>query len=168
MLLRCFAKMLGKPVDQHGVAIVDFQNNGSPGAFVGLARAFEIPWMLICDNDTEGKRFIKQVEDRAVTGLELTKLVRPLPVDGITWERYLFRNGFAQEYMQLAEARGIVMNKNIGDDGFEEELMSHVEKDKTGYASGLVEKLAATGAGPERVPDFLKECIRDVIDKVAT
>ena len=46
LLLRYFADLLGSSLDQAGVTIIDFQNNGSPGAFVSLARAFEIPWKI--------------------------------------------------------------------------------------------------------------------------
>src|SRR3990172_9886423 len=64
LLIRYFAELLDKPLDQSGVTVIDFQNNGSPGAFVGLARPFEIPWIMICDNDDAGKDFIKQVKSR--------------------------------------------------------------------------------------------------------
>jgi putative ATP-dependent endonuclease of the OLD family len=49
LLLRYFAGLMGTPLDQAGVTVIDYQNNGSPGAFVGLARAFEIPWLMICE-----------------------------------------------------------------------------------------------------------------------
>ena len=67
LLFRYFAELLGTPLDQAGVAVIDFQNNGSPGAFVGLARVFEIPWIMVCDNDDAGKDFIKQVKKRGLT-----------------------------------------------------------------------------------------------------
>ena len=71
LLLRYFAELLGTPLDQAGVTIIDFQNNGSPGAFVGLARAFEIPWIMVCDNDDAGKDFVKQVKKRGLTDEEI-------------------------------------------------------------------------------------------------
>jgi putative ATP-dependent endonuclease of OLD family len=103
LLLRYFAELLKTPLDQFGITIIDFQNNGSPGAFVGLARTFEIPWIMICDNDDEGKKFIKQVEDRGLKEEEIKVLVYPLPEQGVDLEMFLFKNGFAEECKSILE-----------------------------------------------------------------
>jgi putative ATP-dependent endonuclease of the OLD family len=89
LLLRYFAGLMGTPLDQAGVTVIDYQNNGSPGAFVGLARAFEIPWLMICDNDQGGKDSIRQVQNRGLTAPEINQLVRPLPEAGMDWEMFL-------------------------------------------------------------------------------
>jgi putative ATP-dependent endonuclease of OLD family len=103
LLFRYFAELLGTPLDQAGVSVIDFQNNGSPGAFVGLARVFEIPWVMVCDNDDAGKDFVKQVKKRGLTDQEIKKLVRPLPGDGVDLESFLLKNGFAGEYESILE-----------------------------------------------------------------
>ncbi len=64
LLLRYFSELLSTPLDNAGVSVIDFQNNGSPGAFVALARAFGIPWIMLCDSDDQGKGFIQQDERR--------------------------------------------------------------------------------------------------------
>lgn len=101
LLLKYFAEIMGKPLDNVGVTVIDFQNNGSPGTFVALARAFEIPWILVCDNDKAGKDFVKQVQSRGLKGAEVEEYVRRLPEDGITFEEFLFKNGFASEYKSI-------------------------------------------------------------------
>ena len=78
LLLRYFADLIGKPFDQMGISVIDFQNNGSPGAFVALARAFEIPWIMICDNDSGGKDFVRQVKERGLTDEEIEELIHLL------------------------------------------------------------------------------------------
>ncbi|MCJ7668286.1 MAG: AAA family ATPase [Anaerolineae bacterium] len=103
LLLRYFAELLETPLDQAGVTVIDFQNNGSPGAFVGLARAFEIPWIMLCDNDDGGKKFVEQAKKRGLTDEEMKSLARPLPGDGVDLELFLFKNGFAEEYKSILE-----------------------------------------------------------------
>jgi len=165
LLLRYFAELSGKPLDQVGVTVIDFQNNGSPGAFVGLARAFEIPWIMVCDNDDEGRKFIKQVKDRGLTDEEINELVRLLPGEEVDLEMFLVKNGFAQEYIQIFAERNVSLSKKQSEEGFEDEIASIIRKDKTRYTVALIERLRATGADMSRVPQFLKKAIEDTIFK---
>ncbi|MGB0383605.1 MAG: ATP-dependent nuclease [Ardenticatenaceae bacterium] len=105
LLLRYFSELLGQSFDQAGITVIDFQNNGSPGAFVGLARAFEVPWIMVCDNDDEGQRFVRQLQNRGLTDQEIKALVRPLPGDGTDFETFLVKNGFAEEYQAILNER---------------------------------------------------------------
>lgn len=165
LLLRYFAELLGIPLDQVGVAVIDFQNNGSPGAFVGLARVFEIPWIMLCDNDDEGNKFIKQVKYRGLTDEVIKELVRPLPGKGVDLEKFLVKNGFAQEYVQILDERNISLSKKEAEVGFKDEIASRIRTDKTGYTIALIEKLRAAGTDKSRVPGFLGTAIKDVIAK---
>jgi len=167
LLLRYFAELLGKPLDQVGVTVIDFQNNGSPGVFVGLARAFEIPWIMVCDSDDEGNKFIKQVKDRGLTNEEINELIRPLPEKGVDLELFLVKNGFALEYRQILVKRDVSLTKKEGEGGFEDEIALKIGGDsKRRYAIALIEKLRAAGADESRVPEFLGTAIKDIIAKV--
>jgi len=165
IVLRYFAELLEKPLDQAGVTVIDFQNNGSPGAFVGLARSFEIPWIMICDNDGAGKNFTKEVKNRGLTDEELNELVRPLPEEGMDLELFLVKKGFSQEYLQILKDRNIKLTKREDEDGFEDEIASKIRNDKTGYAIALIEKLREAGADKSRVPEFLATVIEGIIAK---
>ena len=168
LLLRYFAELLEKPLDYTGVAVIDFQNNGSPGAFVGLARAFGIPWIMVCDNDSEGEKFIKQVKDRGLTQEECSELVRPLPGKDVNLEKFLVNNGFAGEYRQILEERKVNLTTKEGEAEFEDEIISLIGTDKTGYTTALIEKLRAAGADESRVPQFFSTAINDIIAKTAS
>lgn len=113
LLLRYFAELLETPLDEAGVSIIDFQNNGSPSAFVDLARAFEIPWILICDNDDKGKEFVEQVKNHELTEKEFEFLARLLPEPNTDLELYLFENGFAEEYKSILEGIARTSTKNL-------------------------------------------------------
>ena len=166
LLLRYFAELLGKSLDQAGIAVIDFQNNGSPGAFVGLARAFEIPWIMVCDNDNERDKFIKQVKDRGLTDEKINELIRPLPERGVDLELFLVKNGFALEYRQILAERNVSLSKKEAEVGFKDEIASKIRTDKTGYTIALIEKLRSAGADESRVPEFLGTAIKDIIAKV--
>ena len=165
LLIRYFAELLGIPLDQAGVTVIDFQNNGSPGAFVGLARAFEIPWIMIFDNDDAGKGFAKQVKNRGLTGEKLNELVRPLPEEGMDLEMFLVENGFTPEYTQILAERNVSLTHKEGEVGFKDEIASKIRGDNTGYTIALIEKLRAAGADKSRVPPFLEAAIKDIIAK---
>jgi putative ATP-dependent endonuclease of OLD family len=160
LLFRFFADLLDTPLDRAGVAVIDFQNNGSPGAFVGLARCFQIPWLMVCDNDAAGKTFVKQVRERGATDPQ----IRPLPDDGMDLELFLAKNGFEAEYTQLLAARRIALTKKSGQLGFVEEVAAKVRGgDKVEYVAGLIEKLRQTGATSTRVPKHFADAIVEAI-----
>jgi len=165
LIFRYFSELLEKPLDQAGVSIIDFQNNGSPGAFVALAKAFEIPWIMTCDNDAAGKDFIEQVKKRGVKSEEIQLLVYPLPEDGMDLELFLIKNGFIEEYQEILSARNIRLTKNPGDTGFNDEVASILRNDKTTYSLSLIEKLNFKGATASRVPDFYVKIINEIVNK---
>lgn len=167
LLLRYFAELLEIPLDQAGVTLIDFQNNGSPGAFVGLARVLEIPWIMVCDNDDQGKKFIEQVKKRGLTDNEIDEHVRLIPGEGFDLEIFLLKNGFARDYVQILAERNVHLTKKDNDAGFEDELADSMRKDKTGCVIALIEKMRAEGADQSRVPKFFGQAIRDIIAKVA-
>ena len=67
LLLHAVGVALGYDLDQHGVAVIDFQNNGNPGVYAGLADALGIPWVMITDGDAEGIKFHRQLIKRGFT-----------------------------------------------------------------------------------------------------
>lgn len=167
LLLRYFAGLLGKPLDQYGITVIDFQNNGSPGAFVRLARAFEIPWILVCDNDDAGEGFIKQVEACGLLPTEITTLARRLPEKNMDLELFLVKNGFEQEYLQIFSEQKIVLSKKKGEVSYEDEIASKIRTEKTEFIVALIEKLRAANSDAKRVPPFLAAIINDIIAKAS-
>jgi len=166
LLIRYFADLLEKPLDQASITVIDFQNNGSPGAFVGLARAFEIPWIMLCDNDDAGRGFINQVKKRGLTEKEIKDLIRPLPEKGMDLEIFLVRNGFIAEYTEIIAEKNIRLSKNKCEVGFEDEIAKIIKEEKTYYTIKLIEKLREEGTNKSKIPQFFKDIINDIISKV--
>jgi len=100
ILLRYFSELLSVPFDQSGVSIIDFQNNGNLGSFILLARAFDIKWMLTCDNDDQGKLFVQVAKAHIPIGDDQNTYIRALPKKYIDLEQFMFRF-FASQYLDL-------------------------------------------------------------------
>ena len=165
LIIRYFADLLGMPLDPAGITVIDFQNNGSAGTFVGLARVFEIAWVMFCDNDQAGQRFVREVEARGLTAAELNDQARLIPGPGMDFERFLSHNGFVQEYAAILNERGVALTKSPGTAGYEDEVAGLVQRDKTGTAFLLIQKLRASGATAARVPSFFQTLIQDALRK---
>ena len=87
-ILRAVAENFGCPADVHGIAVIDYQNNGSPGAFAALAPALEYLWSMLCDGDKGGNEHVEQLRSHHFTEDEIADRVTQLPA-GIDLERLI-------------------------------------------------------------------------------
>lgn len=87
-VLGAVAEKLGCPLDAHGIALIDYQNNGSPGAFAALARALDYPWAMICDGDNGGDDHIDQLRSHYFSEAEIADHVTQLN-RGVDLERLI-------------------------------------------------------------------------------
>jgi putative ATP-dependent endonuclease of OLD family len=166
MLIRQFAEMQRKPLDNYGISIIDFKNNGSAGSFVALARAFHIPWVMFCDNDQAGKGYVEEVKKRGFDDGEISEKIRLLPEDGMDLELFLTKNGFERQYEQILRENGKPLTKKTGEDGFMEEIACRVREKKTEYALALIQKMKHLHMDEKNVPALISELINDIISKV--
>jgi len=162
-IVRFFAEILGNPLDCNGIAVIDYRNNGSAGLFVGLARTFEIPWLMLCDNDDQGKNSIKEVKNRGASEAQNATKIRLWPNSCKDLEEFLIKNGFINEYAELIADNGKKLKNKSGDAGYEEEVLKIIHDDKVGYAYGLISKLREKGMEKNRVPSFLTTLINDAV-----
>ena len=165
LLVKYFAELMNKSLDQYGVTVIDYQNNGSPGIFVALSRTYDIHWIMLTDSDNQGKNHIKQVRDRGLTDEEMHDLVRELPIENAGLEMYLCKNGFAQEYIEILEDEGIRLTNKSGDAGFEKEIVEKIDHNKLTYMHALIDKLKVKGADKSRIPKFFEKAIVDIMTK---
>ena len=162
-ILHYFAELLGKRLDDACVTVIDFQNNGSIGAFVSVARNFDLPWIMVSDGDAEGQSFARTAADKCSTPAEATERVRVLPE--LDLELFLIKNGFAAEYRDILAARGVAHTKPLGDPGSAEEIAEQARHRKVECATDLVRQLRSSNTDASRVPKFLADVIRDIVAK---
>jgi putative ATP-dependent endonuclease of OLD family len=164
--MRYFGELLGAPFDFAGISLIDYRNNGSAGAFVRLARALQFPWLMICDNDDQGRNSVREAKTCGLTDAEVGKHARVLPGVGTDLESFLFTNGFADELVELISEARHTLTKKVGEAGYEEEVLKILRGDKTGFSLGLISKLRQKRAGKNRVPAFIGSAIEDLLSMV--
>jgi putative ATP-dependent endonuclease of OLD family len=79
LLINAIAAAMQWPLDAHGVSVIDFQNCGSPGVYVALAEALQIPWHMIADGDAAGDDFYEQIVGRGFLPTDLVSRFDRLP-----------------------------------------------------------------------------------------
>ena len=162
-LLHHFAQLKGTPLDEAGISIIDFQNNGSLRSFICLAKSFEIPWIMMCDNDEEGKKYVEQVHAFGFSEGEMKKLTYAIPEENADLELFLSKNGFADEYLEMFAEQNIAIIKQSSDHGYFEELAMQLRKSKTYYCNELINSLNRKQSDKSRVPEFISTVIDSAI-----
>ena len=76
LIVHAIAHALDYDLDQHGVAVIDAQNNGNPATFAALARALGIPWLAVFDGDDTGRKYIRAICNRGFVKDEVDQRVQ--------------------------------------------------------------------------------------------
>lgn len=92
-ILGAIAEKLGCPLDAHGISVIDYQNNGNPGAFAALARGLEFSWAMVCDGDKGGDDHLAQLKTHHFSDDEIKERVTQL-AKGVDLERLLISSAF--------------------------------------------------------------------------
>lgn len=94
LLVNALARALDYDLDQHGVAVIDAQNNGNPVTFAALARALAIPWLAVFDGDDQGQN---SSGTSVVVDFPLTTSPRGVePIPKVIWKRNSWPTGSAR------------------------------------------------------------------------
>jgi putative ATP-dependent endonuclease of OLD family len=79
VLLHAIGRALGYPLDRHGIAVIDFQNNGDAAVYPALATSFAIPWWMVTDGDDEAIKFRAQIHKRGFSEQDIASRFSTLP-----------------------------------------------------------------------------------------
>ena len=75
------ADILGKNLNRYGIRLVEYSQAGGPGMFIKAANSLGIRWHVVTDNDQEGMKYAKSVEENVKDKTKiydyLTKLNSP-------------------------------------------------------------------------------------------
>jgi putative ATP-dependent endonuclease of OLD family len=153
VLYNAVMEMLGQPLDRNGVAVIDYQNNGEPVAFVCLARALGFPWVLTCDGDQAGNTVMNRLrEDAEITPGELAANALQLGVRDL--ETLLVKEGLRPEILRVAAT----LEPNAIDPAIDDEsLIELVQEKKFDYAVRLAALLVKNPIEAARLPQHLRD-----------
>ena len=155
-LIHAFFEKEGFPLDSNGIAVIDCQNGGSPGAFVSLAEQLGFPWVLFCDGDPAGVGYVSQAIAQGLSRQQVMKKTVQLEQDDI--EEALVACGHGKEICEVLRESGL-MWKEIDND---QDLIKLLRNKKTEYSGAIAQWIYA---GKQfSTPGF----IEDLISKVRT
>jgi putative ATP-dependent endonuclease of OLD family len=152
-LVHGMAKAMSFDLDEHGVAVIDFANNGNCGMFTALARALGFPWTMVVDGDLAGNQYIGSVRARNFAPAEVARLTRQIA--GQTLEHQLVADGLQPELRAILIGQGVPGVAAMDDAA----LIAALSGDKCGYAAELAARCAASLPLTQRMPLAIREAI---------
>lgn len=156
LIVHSLARALGYDLDEHGVAIIDAQNNGNPALFASLARALAIPWLAVFDGDKAGKDYVAAIAARDFDPAFVAHRCRTHPAGHL--EDQLLEDGLEPELRTILKQCGhndaaaldlAALKKRLADN-------------KMSYAAALAEQLGSNAPLAQRMPQTLRYAIADL------
>jgi len=147
VLLHAIGRGIGWSLDEHGVAVIDFQNNGNASIYPSLATAFGIPWRMVTDGDAESVKFRTQLLERGFSDGEISAHVSTLSQPN-TLEHQLIADGHGVLLRELLIARGVKATDIASDT----ELLTKLQARKTEYIHDLAGQVIYNRSLAEQMP----------------
>jgi putative ATP-dependent endonuclease of OLD family len=148
VLLHAIGRALDFSLDRHGVAVIDFQNNGDADIYPALATSFNIPWTMIVDGDHEAAKFRAQLLKRGFAEDDLADKFVTLPAPN-DLEGELLAKGHEQRLRALlAEAT----SQNVLTCG-QDQFVAQLKNNKIACISRLALQVENDAALAEAMPD---------------
>lgn len=153
LIVHALAAAAQYDLDEHGVSLIDAQNNGSPDTFAVLARALGIPWIAVFDGDDAGRKYVRAIRARGFTDDELQN--RCLLHRAGDLEAQLLADGLGPELREILTEIGVQDVVGGGDDL----LSSRMGEHKTAYAGVLAERIRVDANLADRTPEAFRTAV---------
>ena len=165
VIIPYFARLLGKEFDENGINGIMYRNNGSARAFIKLAKVLDIPWVVLGDNDEQGKTTMKEVINCGYSKEYVAERVALTNEKDIEHElakseailndyELLLGEDISEEEKQLK-----IDGK---DDEYRETVVSKIQKGKVENAYKLLEIWDERGFDKNEIPAVIKTLIGKV------
>ena len=156
LLVHAAAHELGYDLDEHGVAVIDAQNNGNPAIFAALARALDIPWLAVFDGDEAGRGYCKGIAARGFDATFVAARCRTLAAGDI--EAQMIADGVETELRAALTGVGVAGAATAD----RAALRRHLRDHKTAYAAELARMIRGNAALAGRMPQAFRDAIADL------
>lgn len=165
VILPYFAELLGKDFDEHGINGIMYRSNGSAGAFIKLAKVLNIKWLLLGDNDEQGKSTTNEVLNCGYERKDIDEILK------LTRTRD-FEHELAAIPSILADYENI-LGDSINDDirklkeggntkEYKERIIGLIQGGKVENAYNLIRIWKHRGFSIDEIPDVMKKLIERV------
>lgn len=156
LIVHALAQALDYALDQHGVAVIDAQNNGTPATFAALARALAIPWLAVFDGDSAGHRYVQRIRSRGLADLEVATRCRTHSAGDL--EMQLVADGLGPVLRDILAEMKVADARELADEALPERLRA----DKTASAAALAARIRADPDLAQRALPAFREAIDDL------
>ena len=156
LIVHALAQALDYALDQHGVAVIDAQNNGAPATFAALARALAIPWLAVFDGDSAGHRYVQRIRSRGLADVDVATRCRTHPAGDL--ETQLVADGLGPELREILGEMNIAGAQDLTDEALPERLKA----DKTTSAAALAARFRADPDLAQRALPAFRDAIGDL------
>ncbi|NMI06946.1 AAA family ATPase [Paenibacillus sp. SZ31] len=165
IVLPTFAEIMGKNLDEHGISLIDFRNNGKAGLFVKLAKVLGFPWILLNDKDEQGRNTEEEIL-KVYKKDEVVDLIIEYPGVCKDFEEYLGNNGFIDYMEEIIREKGIycIQSDHESDDEYGKRVITLYQKHKVEYAYRFKELLIEKQCDVSRIPDKIKFIIERSVE----
>ena len=153
LIVHALAGAIDYDLDEHGVSLIDAQNNGNPETFAVLARALGIPWIAVFDGDDAGTIYKQAIRARGFNDDELQN--RCLSHAAGDLEAQLVADGLGPELREILTGIGI---QDVADGG-NDLLPSRMRAHKTAYAGALAERIRVDRNLAARTPAAFRTAV---------
>lgn len=154
LIVEALAQALDYDLDEHGVTLIDAQNNGNPAAFAALARALGIPWLAVFDGDRAGREFQASILNRGFDADEVQRRCRMHEAGNL--ERQLVRD-LGDELESFAKQVGC--DPNLEEDNLVESLH---EDAQPRLSALLAERVRNDSSFAQHLPEAFKTAIEEL------
>lgn len=153
LIAHALAHAMDYDFDQHGVAVIDAQNNGNPTTFATLARALKIPWLAVFDGDSKGKNYVERIRSRGFSDDDVSRCETHPDGD---LEAQLVADGLGPELREILSQLGVPDAVDIED----AQLPTHLRDRKTDYAVSLATRFRTDKSLTARAPEAFRGAIK--------
>ena len=153
LIVQALGRAMQYDLDEHGVSVIDAQNNGQPATFVVLARALDIPWLAVFDGDDAGLGYVEDIKGRGFAEAEVGRRCRTHSAGDL--EAQLVADGLRPELLSiLTELRILHTTKDNN-----EVLTRRMRGNKVACAGALADRIDADPGVASRAPAAFRETI---------
>ncbi|MDE0024798.1 MAG: DUF2813 domain-containing protein [Spirochaetaceae bacterium] len=153
LIVYALAEAMQYDLDEHGVSLIDAQNNGNPDTFAVLARALGIPWIAVFDGDDAGNRYVQAIRARGFADNEVQNRCLLHRIGNL--EAQLVADGLSPELREILTAIGV---RDVADSG-DDVLSSRMREHKTAYAAALAERIRVDANLAARTPEAFRTAV---------
>ncbi len=153
LIVHAIAHALDYDLDQHGVSVIDAQNNGNPATFAALAQAMGIPWLAVFDGDEAGQGYARAISNRGFAADELKQRCRTHPAGDL--EAQLVADGLGPELRETLTAIDIPNARELDDKA----LLSRLRNKKRAYAAEFAVRVRRDSDLAKRTPETFRDAI---------